>query len=174
MKDKKNRNTFLSFQVGKETFAVSVKKVLEVLEQQYITEVPNLPDYIKGVINFRGKIIPVIETRMKFNLPKREEGEKYVVIVFDIQIEEKNMLLGTMTDSVKDVITFEESDILEVPEMGYNYNQEFLLGMLKNENSFTMILDIDKVFSNENIDILKAAEDTLLKEEELENKITNS
>ncbi len=158
MRNIKRKNTFLSFRIGKETFAVSVQKVLEVLEEQYITEVPNVPEYVEGVINFRGKIIPVIDTRIKFNLPKRNENEKYVVIVFDIHVEEKKMLIGAMADSVHDVLALEESNILEVPEMGYNYNAEFLLGMLKNEKSFTMILDIDKVFSKEDVNILSKAE----------------
>jgi purine-binding chemotaxis protein CheW len=154
MRNTKRKNTFLSFRIGKETFAVSVQKVLEVLEKQYITEVPNVPEYVEGVINFRGKIIPVIDTRIKFNLPKRTEGEKYVVIVFDIHVEEKKMLIGAMADSVHDVLALDESNILDVPEMGYNYNAEFLLGMLKNETSFTMILNIDKVFSKEDVNLL--------------------
>lgn len=151
----KKKNTFLSFRIGKETFAVSVAKVLEVLEKQYITEVPNVPDYIEGVINFRGKIIPVIDTRLKFRLPKRAEGEKYVVIVFDLNVEGKKMLIGAMADSVHDVISFDETSIMDVPEMGYSYNTDFLLGMLKNETSFTMILDIDKVFSKEEVSLLQ-------------------
>jgi len=154
MRNTKKKNTFLSFRIGKETFAVSVQKVLEVLEKQYITEVPNVPEFVEGVINFRGKIIPVIDSRRKFNLPKRAEDEKYVVIVFDTQVEEKKMLIGAMADSVHDVLALDENNILDVPEMGYNYNAEFLLGMLKNETSFTMILDIDKVFSKEDVNLL--------------------
>jgi purine-binding chemotaxis protein CheW len=159
MINKKKKNTFLSFRIGKETFAVSVQKALEVLEKQYITKVPNVPDYIEGVINFRGKIIPVIDARLKFNLPKREEGEKYVVIVFDLLVENKKMVIGAMADSVHDVIAFDEDNILEVPELGFNYNAEFILGMLKNENSFTMILDIDKVFSSEEVELISVVKE---------------
>lgn len=155
MRNKKRKNTFLSFKVGKETFAVSVLKVLEVLEKQYITDVPKVPDYIEGVINFRGKIIPVIDTRVKFNLPIREENEKYVVIVFDLDINDKNMIIGAMADGVNDVISFEENQILEIPELGFNYDTEFLLGMIKSNINFTMILDIDSLFSSADIDFLK-------------------
>jgi purine-binding chemotaxis protein CheW len=154
MSNKKRKNTFLSFRIGKETFAVSVHKALEVLEKQYITQVPNVPAYIEGVINFRGKIIPVIDTRLKFKLPRRESHEKYVVIVFDLLVDDKKMIIGAMADSVQDVVAFDDSNILEVPELGFNYNAEFILGMLKNENSFTMILDIDKVFSTEELNII--------------------
>jgi purine-binding chemotaxis protein CheW len=171
MSNKKRKNTFLSFRIGKETFAVSVHKALEVLEKQYITQVPNVPAYIEGVINFRGKIIPVIDARMKFKLPKRGIDDKYVVIVFDLTIEGKKMIIGAMADSVQDVIGFEDSNILEVPELGFNYNAEFILGMLKNENSFTMILDIDKVFSTEEVDVLNIAgkekEEVKLEEKEI-------
>jgi purine-binding chemotaxis protein CheW len=161
MYNKKKKNAFLSFRIGKETFAVSVQKALEVLEKQYITQVPNVPSYVEGVINFRGHIIPVIDTRLKFNLPKREADEKYVVIVFDLLIENKKMLIGAMADSVQDVIALDELNILEVPELGFNYNTEFILGMLKNENSFTMILDIDRVFSTEEVNLInKTKEDS--------------
>ncbi len=159
MRNTKRKNTFLSFGIGKETFAVSVQKVLEVLQKQYITEVPNVPEYVEGVINFRGKIIPVINTRLKFNLARRSEDEKYVVIVFDVKVEEKKMLIGAIADSVQDVVALEETDILEVPEIGYDYNTDFLIGMLKNETSFTMILDIDKVFSKDEVDILSHAKE---------------
>jgi purine-binding chemotaxis protein CheW len=155
MTNKKKKNTFLSFRIGKETFAVSVQKALEVLEKQYITVVPNVPSYVEGVINFRGKIIPVIDTRLKFNLPKRAENEKFVVIVFDLLVDEKKMIIGAMADSVHDVIAFDEANILEVPELGFNYNADFILGMLKNENSFTMILDIDMVFSADEVNLIK-------------------
>lgn len=153
MDNKKRKNAYLSFKIGKETFAVSVKKALEVLEQQYITTVPNVPEYIEGVINFRGNIIPVVDTRLKFNLPKRETGSKYVVIVLDLLIDEKKILIGAMADSVQDVIALDENNIHAVPEMGFKYNKDFILGMLKNDQSFTMILDIDKVFASDNVNI---------------------
>lgn len=158
IKHKKIKNTFLSFRIGKETFAVSVQKALEVLEKQNITEVPNAPVYIEGVINFRGNIIPVIDTRVKFNLPKNEDT-KYVIIVFDLQINDKKMLVGAKVDSVSDVISIDESSIIPVSELGFHFNTEYLLGMLKIENSFTMILDIDKVFASTDVQLLQETYD---------------
>lgn len=161
MRNLKRKNTFLSFQVGKETFAVSVIKVLEVLEKQYLTEIPNASAHMKGVINFRGKIIPVIDTRLKFGLEERSPDEKYVIIVFDVHLDEKKFLIGAKADSVQDVISIEDENIMDVPELGYNYNTEYLLGMIKNEGSFTMIINIDKVFSKEEVELLsKASENT--------------
>jgi purine-binding chemotaxis protein CheW len=165
---KKKKNVFLSFKIGKETFAVSVHKALEVLEKQNITRVPNVPAYVEGVINFRGKIVPVIDTRLKFKLTKKAEDEKYVIIVFDLMLENKNMIIGAIADSVNDVIALDDSSILEVPELGFNYNADFISGMLKSNDSFTMILDIDKVFTMAEIEIIKAtgenAQESILEE----------
>ncbi|MCP4179260.1 MAG: chemotaxis protein CheW [bacterium] len=161
MKNKKRKNTFLSFNIGKEIFAVSVTKVLEVLQTQHITEIPNVPEFIKGVINFRGNIIPVVEARTKFNMPQREDSEKYVIIVFVLNINNKNVIIGAKADNVRDVIAIEDHEVQDIPELGLNYNTEFLHGMLKGEKGFVMILNIDKIFSVEEVSILKNnAEDT--------------
>lgn len=143
----KHKNVFLSFRLGKETFAVSVKKVLEVLQQQHITEVPDVPSYVKGVINFRGDILPISDARMKFNLPVQSTDEKCVIIVLDLQVSEHKMRIGAIVDGVKDVIAIEESDIKPVPEMGLKYNAEFLTGMIKSGENFIMVLNVDKVFT---------------------------
>lgn len=172
-KNTKRKNTFLSFGIGKETFAVSVSKVLEVLEKQYVTEIPNVPSYIKGVINFRGNIIPVIETRTKFNMPERSKTEKYVIIVFDLKIEDKKTVIGAITDKVNDVLTFDHAAIQNVPELGLKYNTEFIEGMIKNNEGFTMILNIDKVFSKEEVNFInssaeKTADENILMPQEAE------
>jgi len=145
------KSYYLSFKLDKEIFAVSVYKVLEVLQMQKVTQVPKAPEYIRGVINFRGEILPVVETRTKFNMPDREDEEKYVIIVLDLQINGQKLILGAMADGVKDVLEIKEEDIKEVPEMGSNYNTEFLKGMLKVDDGFIMILDIDRVFSVEDV-----------------------
>jgi len=167
-KSKKRKNTFLSFGIGRETFAVSVSKVLEVLEKQHITEIPNVPDYIKGVINFRGNIIPVIETRKKFNLQEREEGKKYVIIVLDLRVKGNKTIIGAIADKVNDVLAFEDNAIQQVPELGIRYNTEFLAGMIKEGDSFTMILDIDKIFSQEEVDIFSKNDKSVLADSSVE------
>jgi purine-binding chemotaxis protein CheW len=151
----KHKNVFLSFRLGKETFAVSVKKVLEVLQQQHITEVPDVPNYIKGVINFRGDILPICDARVKFNLLVQTDDEKCVVIVLEVENGEHKMRIGAIADGVKDVISIEETDIRPVPEMGLKYNAEYLCGMIKSGDSFIMILDVDKVFSSEEVNEIK-------------------
>jgi purine-binding chemotaxis protein CheW len=160
MISKKQKNTFLSFGIHKETFAVSVKKVPEVLQKQYITKIPNTPAFIKGVINFRGNIIPAVEMRTKFGLPPRSQDEQYVIIVFDLNIDNKKIMVGAIADKVNDVIAFEDADIKPVPDLGLEYNAEFIKGMVKSGESFTMILDIDKIFSKEEVNIISKAKIT--------------
>ncbi len=147
----KHKNVFLSFRLGKETFAVSVKKVLEVLQQQHITEVPDVPPYIKGVINFRGDILPICDARIKFNLPVQSNDEKSVVIVLDLQNNDRTIRIGAIADGVKDVISIEETDIRPVPEMGLKYNAEYLSGMIKSGDTFIMVLNVDKVFTTDDV-----------------------
>ncbi len=146
-----NKDYYLSFSLDKEIFAVSVYKVLEVLENQKMTEVPKSPDYIKGVINFRGEILPVIDMRKKFCLPEQEDDSKYVIIVLDLRIGSQKLILGAMTDGVRDVLEIEKEKIGEVPEMGSNYNTEFINGMYHFEDKFMMLLNIDKVFESDDL-----------------------
>jgi purine-binding chemotaxis protein CheW len=151
----KHKNVFLSFRLGKETFAVSVKKVLEVLQQQNITEVPDVPPYIKGVINFRGDILPICDARIKFNIAVQSNDEKNVVIVLDLENDNQKMRIGAIADGVKDVISIDETDIRPVPQMGLKYNAEFLSGMIKSGDTFIMVLNVDKVFTTGEISQLQ-------------------
>ncbi len=148
------KNHYLSFKLDNETFAVSVFKVLEVLQQQSVTKVPKAPAYVTGVINFRGDILPVIETRTKFNMPERNKDEKNVTIILELDINGQKLMLGAIADGVRDVLEINEEDIKEVPEMGSSYNTEFLRGMLKVDSGFIMILDIDRVFSVSDVSII--------------------
>jgi len=142
----KHKNTYLSFRLGKEIFTISVKKVLEVLQKQYITEMPDMPNYIKGVINFRGDILPVIDARVKFNMHVTDL-ESYVIIVLEITDNDKTIRVCALVDSVKDVISVDDNEIKPVPEMGLKYNTEYLHGMIKTDESFITILNVDKIFS---------------------------
>ncbi len=156
-------NTFLSFTVYRELFAVNVSKVLEVLQNQHITQVPNVPDYIKGIINFRGEIVPLFEARIKFNLPERED-DKYVIIVLDLLDEGEPFRIGVIVDRVRDVIGIDDSEIKPVPKMNGNFNTDFINGIYKLNESFIMLLDVEKVFSDDEIIMLKEStkEDLLI------------
>jgi purine-binding chemotaxis protein CheW len=152
--------TYLSFIMDNEYFAVNVGKVLEVLQKKKITRVPNATDDIKGVINFRGEIIPVFETRSRFGLPERLEEEKFVIIVLEVVKENKKTLIGAITDRVKDVITIEDKDILEVPKMSSKLKEDFIHGIYKLKEDFIMLLDVDKMFSENEVATMTEIVDT--------------
>jgi len=145
------KQAYLSFDLNGEIFAITVNNVLEVLENQKLTKVPKAPFYIKGVINFRGEILPVIDTRVKFNMPEKEDNGKSVIIVFDIDLADKKLLIGGIVDGVKDVIEISQNEIKDVPNMGSKYNSDFMLGMIKTDDHFIMLLNIEKVFSTEEL-----------------------
>lgn len=147
--------TYLSFIVCEELFAVNVKKVLEVLQKQRITHVPNAPAEIKGIINFRGDVVPVFESRTKFDLPDRNEEEAFVIIVLDLSQDNDVFRIGAIVDKVKDVISIEENDIKPVPVMSQDFNAQFLQGIFKLNNDFIMLLDVDKVFTNEELGAIR-------------------
>ena len=153
------KKSYLSFQLENEIFAVNVINVLEVLQMQKITRVPKTPDYIQGVINFRGDILPVIDTRKKFNLTAVKDMTKFVVIILNFQRGDSEQKIGAIVDSVLDVTDFKEIDIKDVPEMGSRYNLEFIYGMIKFKDDFIMILDVDKVFSTDELTIVKDVAD---------------
>lgn len=141
---KRKKPTYLSFTLSKENYAIPTKKVLEVLEPQFITPFPNAPDYIKGIIGFRGDIIPVICLRRRLNL-KENKNKKYVLIIFDSVLNHKKTTVAAIADNVSDIIAANNDEILLVPEKGINFDSNFATGMLKNNGNFSLILDIDLV-----------------------------
>jgi purine-binding chemotaxis protein CheW len=158
------KQAYLSFRLNKELFAVNAFKVLEVLEQQYITEIPQTPAYVLGVINFRGEILPVFDTRRKFNMPARDEKQKFVIVVLDLTINDQKVLIGTTADGVKDVIEIDDKEIKDVPEVGSSFNTEFLDGILYRDNGFIMMLNVDKVYAEENVELMLKSATQLVEE----------
>jgi len=141
-------NTYLSFEICGELFAVNVSKVLEVLQKQNISIVPNAPHYVKGIINFRGEVVPVFESRTKFNLSERGVDAPYVIIVLDLSSENDEFRIGAIVDKVKDVITISDEDIKPVPAMSKDFNTEFIHGIFKQNENFIMLLNVEKVFTS--------------------------
>ena len=144
-------STYLSFVVHNELFAINVSKVLEVLQQQNLTHVPNAPEYIRGIINFRGEIVPVFETRTKFNLPQREDENSFVIIVVDLSTDTEIYRVGAIVDKVKDVINIDEAEIKPIPAMSKDFNTSFLHGIFKLQHDFIMLLNVEKLFSSEEL-----------------------
>lgn len=141
---------FFSFHICEEVFGVNVSKVLEVLQKREITEVPKSTFYIAGIINFRGDVVPVVDTRLRFNLAPRHENEGFVIAVLDLIKRDEPFRVGMMVDRVSDVITIEDSDIKPVPPMDSKFSTDFLKGIVRHQEQFILLLDIEKIF-DENI-----------------------
>jgi len=146
-------NSFLSFKLHNEFFAVSINKVLEVLLEYKLVELPEAPRYIEGMLSFRGDIIPVINFKEKFNFPKSEDSEN-VIIVMEIILDNNNIKFGAVVDRVKDVFPVSKTELKPIPEFGSKYNPEYLSGVVHKDNNFYMLLDIEKVFSDKEIDMI--------------------
>lgn len=148
--------TFLTFSLGKESFALNVDHVEKILEFQQVTEVPKSPEFMLGVFNLRGEVIPLIDTRVKFGMPRTEVTASTCVLVITIDIEGETVKLGAVVDSVKEVVKYNASDILPIPSVGKKSKAEFLNGVLKINDQFTLLLNADKIFSVDEIVELKA------------------
>ncbi len=144
---------YLTFKMEEEVFALDVGKVREILDYTTITKVPQTPDYMKGVINLRGSVVPVVDMRLKFNMPAQDRTVDTCIIVVEITIEQEQTILGALVDSVQEVFELEPSQVEPAPRIGTKLNTDFILGMGKRDDTFVIILDIDRVFSSEELDI---------------------
>ena len=150
-------NSYLSFKLGNEFFAAHVKNVINILELTEITPVPKSPDYMKGVINLRGSVLPIIDTRLKFGMTDTTYGSDTCILVLNVFIDGQEVDLGALVDNVQEVIKIDVNDIKPAPSIGNKYKPEFINGIIQSEDQFIMILDMDKVFSvTEAKDILLA------------------
>lgn len=144
-------NSYLSFKLEDEIFAVEVAKVLEILEIPPITKVPKSPVYMTGVINLRGNVLPVIDTRVKFSMTPTEYTVNTCIVVFKVDMGTESITLGAMVDSVQEVLEIEQANIHPSPSIGNKYRAEFIKGMARVNEQFLMILEIDSVFSADDI-----------------------
>jgi purine-binding chemotaxis protein CheW len=152
------KDTYLTFVLGKEYFAVNVKTVLEVLEEPYITPVPMAPEHILGIINFRGEIVPVADSRLKLNMPSLEGDVKNYVIIFEIGTDQEKVSIAATADAVKDVIEIDPEEIKPVPEMGITYDVRFISGVIRRDDKFILLMNIEKVFSLVEMETMKLSE----------------
>src|SRR6056297_1039284 len=144
---KQATNSYLTFKLGEEEFGAHVSQVLNILEMTKITEVPKSPEYMKGVINLRGMVLPVIDTRIKFGMPEKEYTNNTCIIVMDIEDDNDTIHIGAIVDEVLSVIEIEQNQIEPPPGIGDKYQSDFIFGMAKVEDNFIMILDMQKVLN---------------------------
>lgn len=141
----------LTFKLGDEHYAVNVGNVQEILECLPITRMPNTSAFMRGIVNVRGHVVPVIDLRLKFGMKRTEETVNTCIIVMEIVTEEQKTRIGVLADSVEEVIDFGAEQIEPPPKMGTAIDTEFILGIGKHEGAFTMILDVRRMFSGEEI-----------------------
>ena len=145
---------FLTFRLGEETFALDIFRVCEVLEFKKVTKVPRTPDFMRGVINLRGKVVPVIDLNLKFDLPQTETTVNTCVIIVEVTRDGESLTLGALADSVREVMELDPSNIEPPPKIGTSLKIEFIKGMGKHNGEFLIILDIDKIFSANELDLV--------------------
>jgi purine-binding chemotaxis protein CheW len=139
---------YLTFRLGQEEFGVQVLRVREIMGIQEITAVPQTPSYVKGVINLRGKVIPVMDLRLKFGLSEMEYTQRTCIIVAQIDGRAAGkLMIGVIVDAVSEVLTLQPSDIENTPDFGNGVATPYLLGMAKIKGKVKILLDIDMVLS---------------------------
>ncbi len=158
-------NSYLIFKIGTEDFAANASKVQRILELQPITTVPKAQVYMKGVINLMGKVLPVIDARIKMGMPEKEADNNTCIIVLEIKKGGKVVETGIIVDAVQSVIEIQKEEISDPPSLGVEVNADFIKGMVEQDNKFIMILDVDNVFSVEEVISLKEVAETNTPEE---------
>jgi len=138
---------YLTFKLDQELFAVDIGKVREVLEFTTMTKVPRMPDFMRGVINLRGNVVPVVDMRLKLGLTMTEKTVDTCVVISEVAVDGERTVLGALVDSVQEVIDLDASNVAPPPHMGSRVDSAVIRGMGKREDQFIMILDLDKVFT---------------------------
>ncbi|MBF0271362.1 MAG: chemotaxis protein CheW [Magnetococcales bacterium] len=148
---------FLTFHLDREVFAIDISKIKEVLEFSAVTKIPRTPDFMCGVINLRGSVVPVVDLRLKFGMSKSEKTVNTCIIIIDVIQEEGTTVIGAMADSVKEVVELDPNQIEPAPKIGTGLRTDFIRGMGKQGNHFVILLDTDKVFSAAELSLLQDA-----------------
>ncbi len=154
----KREGKYLTFKLLDEEYGLGILKIKEIIGVMPITTVPQTPEFVKGVINLRGKVIPVISLRLKFGMDEGEYTDKTCIVVVEIDGPDGIILIGIVVDTVSEVLNIKEQDIEDTPTFGTKLDTEYILGMAKLEGSVKILLDIDRVLSADEISIV---EDTI-------------
>jgi len=141
----------LTFKLDEEVFSIDVSQVREVLDISKITKVPNAPDFMRGVINVRGNVVPIVDMRVKFGLPEIDNTVNTRIVVMDLALDDEKVVMGAIADSVHDVVELDPDQIELPPKIGNRWRTDFIRGIGKREDQFIMMLDVDRIFSTEEI-----------------------
>lgn len=148
---------YLTFVLGKEEYGLEILKVREINGLMDITSVPKMPEYVKGVINLRGSVIPVIDLRLKFGLPPAEYTQETCIIVVEASLEGEGVQMGIVVDTVSEVLNIATADIEAPPSFGGHVSTEFILGMGKVKGKVKILLDINSILTNDELELITEA-----------------
>jgi len=146
-----NEGKYLTFQLSEEGYGIGILKVREIIGMLPVTPVPQTPMFLKGVINLRGQVIPVVDLRLKFGLMEEEYTERTSIIVVEVKGLSNNIPIGIVVDTVSEVINIQAQEIEPAPTFGSSINTNFILGMAKTEGGVKILLNIDQVLSAEEL-----------------------
>jgi len=149
---------YLTFRLGEEVFALDITKVREVLDFTTVTKVPRTPDFMRGVINLRGSVVPVVDLRLKFGMTVSETTVNTCIIISEVTVDGDTTVLGALADSVQEVVDLERGNIAPAPRIGTKLRTDFIKGIGKQNDQFVILLDIDRVFSSDELAFTHAAQ----------------
>ncbi len=149
---------YLTFKLGDEVFAFDISKVREVLDFPAITRVPRMPEFMRGVINLRGAVVPVVDLRFKFGMSKTERTVNTCVIITEVAIDGETVVLGALADSVQEVLDLGPDQMEPAPRIGARLRTDFIKGMGQQADRFIIILDVDKLFSADELSSVQTAQ----------------
>jgi purine-binding chemotaxis protein CheW len=140
---------YLTFALGAEEYGLPVLKVREIIKVMDITQVPQVPVHVRGVINLRGKVIPVIDLRLKFGFPQQEYTERTCIIVVDVAMGGQNVMMGIVVDSVSEVLNVASTEIDQAPDFGDRITTDYMLGLAKVKGTVKILLSLDRVLGTD-------------------------
>lgn len=146
---------YLTFSLADEEYGIGILKIKEIIGMMPITTVPQTPDFVKGVINLRGKVIPVIDLRLRFGMNSIDYTERTCIIVVEIMGENTTVQIGIVVDSVSEVLNVKSEDVEDTPAFGTKLDTEYILGMAKMEGNVKILLDINRVLNADEITVLE-------------------
>lgn len=152
---------YVTFGLGEELFGIEVTRAREILSLVSVTKVPQTPDYLLGVINLRGQVVPVVDLRIKLGIPEAEMTRDSCIIVMEVQVDGEVLIVGGLADSVREVLELHDDQIEPPPRMGLKLKTEFIAGMGKVDEQFLILLEIDRVFSSEELAIVQELEESV-------------
>lgn len=159
--DNKNDSSlgqYLTFTLDSEIFALDIAKVREVLEMTKVSRIPRTPEYMEGVINLRGHAVPVVDMRLKLGMNRAEPTVDTCIIILEVLLGKESIVMGTLVDSVQEVVEIKDEAIEPAPKMGACIEASYIMGMGRQDDRFIIIVDVDKIFSEEELMAAKGLE----------------